>query len=128
MNMKESYLSILKNIVMFVDEPGELPECINGLGENEIHKLCVVAASKEVCLDIDLPEIVRKLDYYAVDFSIHNYFDLGKYWIENMVPNDGEAARYLHYVDYRWLGKDLCAEGVGVITPYGIFWECFRAR
>ena len=123
--MKEYYLSVLRNTVMFVDEYEELPDCVKALNEEAVHKLCIIAAAKEQLLDIDLPELIQKLDNYAVDFSIHNYFDLGRYWIENMVPDEGEASHYLCYVDYKRLGKDLCADGVGMITKYGILWNCF---
>ena len=123
--MKEYYLSVLRNTVMFVDEYEELPDCVKALNEEGVHKLCIIAAAKELLLDIDLPELIQKLDNFAVDFSIHNYFDLGRYWIENMVPDEGEASHYLCYVDYKRLGKDLCADGVGMITKYGILWNCF---
>ena len=123
--MKEYYLSTLRNLIMFVDENEELPDCVKALTVEDVHKLCIVAAAKELLLDIDLPELIQKLDRYVVNFSIHNYFDLGRFWIENEVPNEGEVSKYLCYVDYRRLGKDLCADGVGTITKYGLLWHCF---
>lgn len=121
--MKEYYISELMNIIMFVDEPSELPECVKSLNEEELHKLCIVVAAKDVYWDIDLPELIRNLNNYGVDFSIHNYYDLGRFWIENVVTYEGKASEYFCYIDFKRLGKDLCADGMGTLTLYGILWE-----
>ena len=46
--MKEYYLSVLRNTVMFVDEYEELPDCVKALNEEDVHKLCINAQRRGV--------------------------------------------------------------------------------
>lgn len=98
-------------------------EAVKERTEDDIHTLCIVT---EATGDYTVNEIMNnleQLDYYEVEYSVHTPFDLGRYWMKNMVTFTGENAWYLNYVDYEWLGKDLEASGVATTTAYGALWH-----
>ena len=121
--MKEYYISRIKNTIIPVDEDPALYDSLAELTEDEVHKICIIVKAIDRITEDDVPDLIKNLYRYEVNFSIHNYSDLGRYWIGHMVSKDSEAANYLFYIDFNRLGKDLCARGVGTITPYGFLWS-----
>ena len=120
--MREYFIKELMSLVTDKENVASVLSAVENLSNDDIHKLCVIVSAT----NIETTKIllaIEHLDNYCVEFSVHNYRDLGKYWVKNMIPDDNKSAKYLGYIDWEWLGKDLSAEGVGEITPYGILWN-----
>lgn len=124
MSMRNYYISeLMDKVEGTTEEKTVVFDILKRQEEDNIHKLCIVTEATGEYSANEILNNLEQLDSYEVEYSVHNNYDLGRYWIENMVSSTSENARYLIYIDYEWLGKDLQADGVGTTTPYGILWD-----
>jgi hypothetical protein len=122
--MSEFYINrILKKMTGTNDENNIVLNTLKELTEDDIHTICIIVEAKGITDPDAVAEIINNLDSYSVEFSVHNDFDLGRYWINCICCDEkSDLNKYRYYIDYEHLAKDLLATGIGEITPYGIMW------
>lgn len=122
--MKDYYIdNILAKLACPDIERASVKNTLRNLDKEDVATVCVVVAAENITDPFEVEKIVKNLNKYFVELSVHNERDLGEFWIRCVCLNkNSDMNRYKYYIDRERLAKDLLATGIGEITPYGMLW------